>query len=109
MTAKEWWIFRGGGIFTACPCQKGGRKFFKTATVQHLVETVNFGKDSLNVMSWQSIWEYVKHAFSDHNLIRLLVNGINNNHQCVLATAIKIVLDESSLPNLSFEDQSLGV
>ena len=123
VSENEWWII-WGVIFAACPCHKGGIKLFEKATVRRLTTSVNFGKDGINVISWhrfRTIKELIPFAFYDHTCptdpyfpVKLLIDGFNDNRQEKLATAVKIVLDESmspfqprttktsKLPNLSF-------
>jgi hypothetical protein len=134
VSENEWWIV-WGIIFAACPCHKGGNKLFKKATVQRLAPSVNFGKHGMDVIiSWhrfKTIKELLSFAFYDHTCpedpyypVKLLVDGFNDNRREKLATAVKIVLDESmspfqprttktsKLPNLSFifwKPKPLGV
>jgi hypothetical protein len=123
VSENEWWIV-WGIIFAACPCHKGGNKLFEKANVRRLTPSVNFGKDGMNSISWhrfKTIKELIHFSFYDHTCpddpyhpVKLLVDGFNENRREKLATAIKIVLDESmspfqprttktsKLPNLSF-------
>jgi hypothetical protein len=133
VSENEWWIV-WGIIFAACPCHKGGNKLFEKATVRRLAPSVNFGKDGIDVISWhrfKTIKELLCFAFYDHTCpedpyhpVKLLLDGFNDNRREKVATAIKIVLDESmspfqprttktsKLPNLSFifrKPKPLGV
>jgi hypothetical protein len=114
VSEQEWWIFIGV-LISAGPQGKGGKKLWEKPQHRHgnaITIPVNYGPDGLGIMAFyrfKEIKAVFPLAFRDNskadgdndesfdpwNMVKLLVDGYNNNRHDWVAASVRKMLDES--------------